>query len=290
MARPKKGGLGKGLEALFADNDGLFGSEESPVTLKLSEIEPNPDQPRKRFDEEKLLELAKSISEHGLLQPILVSPLSNGRYQLVAGERRWRASRIAGIVEVPVIIKQLSEKEKKEIALIENLQREDLNPIEIAYGIQALIEEYGLTQDQAAERVGCSRPAIANSLRLINLPSEVKELTRSGKISAGHARALLSFKDEKKMIEAANFIAKNDVSVREVERMAKRAQSDSSAPLQTAKKKKRDSFFDEVELSLTEALGRRVKVYNSKQKGTLEIEFYNRDDLKNIANIINPEE
>ena len=290
MVRPKKGGLGKGLEALFADNDGLFGSEESPVTLKLSDIEPNPNQPRKRFDEEKLLELAKSISEHGLLQPILVSPLSNGRYQLVAGERRWRASRIAGIVEVPVIIKQLSEKEKKEIALIENLQREDLNPIEIAYGIQALIEEYGLTQDQAAERVGCSRPAIANSLRLINLPEEVKELTRSGKISAGHARALLAFKDEKKMIEAANFIAKNDVSVREVERMAKRAQSDSAAPLQTAQKKKRDSFFDEVELSLTEALGRRVKVYNSKQKGTLEIEFYNRDDLKNIANIINPEE
>ena len=162
MARPKRG-LGKGLDALFEDNDGLFGASESTVMLKLSDIEPNPDQPRKLFDEEKLMELAKSISEHGLIQPILVSPLSNGRYQLVAGERRWRASRIAGLVEVPVIIKQLSEKEKKEIALIENLQREDLNPIETAYGIQALIEEYGLTQDQAAERVGCSRPAIANS-------------------------------------------------------------------------------------------------------------------------------
>ena len=285
MARPK-GGLGKGLDALFADNDGLFGSEESPVSLKLSDIEPNPDQPRKLFDEEKLMELAKSISEHGLIQPILVSPLSNGRYQLVAGERRWRACRIAGLVEVPVIIKQLSEKEKKEIALIENLQREDLNPIETAYGIQALIEEYGLTQDQAAERVGCSRPAIANSLRLINLPKEVKELTRNGKISAGHARALLAFKDEDKMIEAAHFIAKNDVSVREVERMAKRAASDTSAPLQTAKKKKRDSFFDEVELSLTETLGRKVKVYNNREKGTLEIEFYNKDDLKSIANLL----
>ena len=284
MARPKKGGLGKGLDALFADNDGLFGSGESPVTLKLSEIEPNPNQPRKRFDEEKLMELAQSISEHGLLQPILVSPLSNGRYQLVAGERRWRASRIAGLIEVPVIIKQLSEKEKKEIALIENLQREDLNPIEIAYGIQALIEEYGLTQDQAAERVGCSRPAIANSLRLINLPEEVKELTRTGKISAGHARALLAFKDEAKMIEAANFIAENDVSVREVERMAKRSQKDGAAPLQTAQKKRRDAFFDEVELSLTEALGRKVKVYNSKDKGTLEIEFYNKDDLQAIVN------
>lgn len=285
MARPKRG-LGKGLDALFEDNDGLFGASENSVMLKLSDIEPNPDQPRKLFDEEKLMELAKSISEHGLIQPILVSPLSNGRYQLVAGERRWRASRIAGLVEVPVIIKQLSEKEKKEIALIENLQREDLNPIETAYGIQALIEEYGLTQDQAAERVGCSRPAIANSLRLINLPKEVKELTRTGKISAGHARALLSFKDEAKMIEAANFIAKNDVSVREVERMAKRAASDTSAPLQTAKKKKRDSFFDEVELSLTETLGRKVKVYNNREKGTLEIEFYNKDDLKSIANLL----
>lgn len=286
MARPKRG-LGKGLDALFEDNDGLFGASENSVMLKLSDIEPNPDQPRKLFDEEKLMELAKSISEHGLIQPILVSPLSNGRYQLVAGERRWRASRIAGLVEVPVIIKQLSEKEKKEIALIENLQREDLNPIETAYGIQALIEEYGLTQDQAAERVGCSRPAIANSLRLINLPKEVKELTRTGKISAGHARALLSFKDEAKMIEAANFIAKNDVSVREVERMAKRAANDKSAPLQTAKKKKRDSFFDEVELSLTESLGRKVKVYNNKEKGTLEIEFYNKEDLKSIANMLN---
>ena len=289
MARPK-GGLGKGLEALFADNDGLFGAEESPVTLKISEIEPNPDQPRKRFDEEKLMELAKSISEHGLLQPILVSPLSNGRYQLVAGERRWRASKIAGIIEVPVIIKQLSEKEKKEIALIENLQREDLNPIEIAYGIQALIEEYGLTQDQAAERVGYSRPAIANSLRLINLPKEVKELTRTGKISAGHARALLSFKNEAKMIEAANFIAQNDVSVREVERMAKRSQKDENAPLQTKSRRTRDSFFDEVELSLTEALGRKVKVYSGKGKGTLEIEFYSKEDLKDLAKNIHQED
>ena len=285
MARPKRG-LGKGLDALFEDNDGLFGSSENSVMLKLSDIEANPDQPRKLFDEEKLMELAKSIGEHGLIQPVLVSPLSNGRYQLVAGERRWRASRIAGLVEIPVIIKQLSEKEKKEIALIENLQREDLNPIETAYGIQALIEEYGLTQDQAAERVGCSRPAIANSLRLINLPKEVKELTRNGKISAGHARALLSFKDEQKMIEAAHFIAENDISVREVERMAKRAASGKPAPLQPKKKKKRDAFFDEVELSLTEALGRKVKVYNSKEKGTLEIEFYNKEDLKEIANVL----
>ena len=285
MARPK-GGLGKGLDALFADSNALFTDDAPTQTLKLTEIEPNPNQPRKLFDEDKLMELSASISEHGLIQPILVSPLSNGRYQLVAGERRWRASRIAGLVEVPVIVKQLSEKEKKEIALIENLQREDLNPIETAYGIQALIEEYGLTQDQAAERVGCSRPAIANSLRLINLPDEVKELTRKGKISAGHARALLAFKDEKKMIEAANFIAKNDVSVREVERMAKRSDKVGAEEMHRTRKKKRDSFFDEVELSLTEALGRKVKVYNGKDKGTLEIEFYDKDDLKNIANAI----
>ena len=286
MAR-QKGGLGKGLDALFADNNALFADDAPTQVLKLTEIEPNPDQPRKLFDEDKLMELASSISEHGLIQPILVSPLSNGRYQLVAGERRWRASRIAGLVEVPVIVKQLSEKEKKEIALIENLQREDLNPIETAYGIQALIEEYGLTQDQAAERVGCSRPAIANSLRLINLPDEVKELTRKGKISAGHARALLAFKNEQKMIEAARFIAKHDVSVREVERMAKRSDKDGGGEiLHITRKKKRDSFYDEVELSLTEALGRKVKVYNGKDKGTLEIEFYDKDDLKNIANAI----
>lgn len=285
MAKPK-GGLGKGLDALFADNDGLFGSEEGTVTLKLTEIEPNPDQPRKLFDEEKLMELARSIGEHGLIQPILVSPLSNGRYQLVAGERRWRACRIAGLIEVPAVIKQLSEKEQKEIALIENLQREDLNPIETAYGIQALIDEYGLTQDQAAERVGCSRPAIANSLRLINLPTEIKELTRKGNISAGHARALLAFKDKEKMLKAAEYIAHNDVSVREVERMAKRGDKENADISAQTRKKRRDSFFDEVEISLTNELGRKVKVYNGKGKGTLEIEFYNKDDLKTLANTI----
>ncbi len=280
-----KGGLGKGLDALFADNSTAFGADDEVQTLRLTEIEPNPDQPRKLFDEDKLMELAKSIEEHGLLQPILVSPLSNGRYQLVAGERRWRASRIAGLIEVPVVVRQLTEKEKKEIALIENLQREDLNPIETAYGIQALIDEYGLTQDQAAERIGCSRPAVANSLRLIHLPSEVKELTRKGKISAGHARALLAFKDKKKMIDAAKFIAENDVSVREVERMAKRSDKEGLPPVQT-RTKKRDSFYDEVELALTEALGRKVKVFNGKGKGTLEIEYYNKEDLKEIANIL----
>ena len=283
-----KGGLGKGLDALFADNDTLYSSGEDIQTLRITEIEPNPDQPRKMFDEQKLNELASSIAEHGLIQPILVSPLSNGRYQLVAGERRWRASRMAGLSEIPVVVKQLTEKEKKEIALIENLQREDLNPIETAYGIQALIDEYGLTQDQAAERIGCSRPAVANSLRLINLPSEVKELTRSGKISAGHARALLAYKDEEKMINAARFIAENDVSVREVERMAKRNDKAEGVPVQT-RKKKRDAFYDEVELSLTEALGRRVKVFNGKGKGTLEIEFYNKEDLKELANVLGDE-
>lgn len=278
----KKGGLGKGLDALFADN-GTEEFESTPVTLKLTEIEPNSEQPRKYFDEEKLQELAASIAEHGVLQPMLVSPLANGRYQLVAGERRWRASRLAGVTEVPVVIKELTEREKKEIALIENLQREDLNPIETAMGIQVLIDEYNLTQEQAAQRVGCSRPAIANSLRLLNLPKEVIELTRDGKISAGHARALLAFDDEKTIVELAKQIVAGDITVREIEKMAKRGDKKSQIVKKT-KKSRRDAYYDEVEIALSEVLGRRVKVLTGSGKGTLEIEFYDKEDLKNLAN------
>jgi ParB family chromosome partitioning protein len=271
--------LGRGINSLMLENS----IDEMTTTnkLPLSEIIPNKDQPRKTFDEGALQELADSIVQHGVLQPLLVRPLPEGGYQLVAGERRWRASRIAGLKEVPVVIKELTDIETMEIAIIENLQREDLNPIEEAEGLQALIDRCGFTQEDVAVSVGKSRPAIANSLRLLKLPPEVLELTKKGIISAGHARALLAFENEAQILEAANSVVKNHLTVREVEKLAKLSQKTSRA---RSGNKRRDSFYDEVELSLTEVLGRKVKVYDGKDKGTLEIEFYSPEDLKNIAN------
>ncbi|MDE6660154.1 MAG: ParB/RepB/Spo0J family partition protein [Eubacterium sp.] len=276
----KKSGLGKGLGALMLEN-----STEDMVatnTLPISEIIPNKEQPRKTFDEAALDELADSIKQHGVLQPLLVRPLPNGGYQLVAGERRWRASRKAGLREVPVVVKELTDTETMEIAIIENLQREDLNPIEEAEGLQALIDKCGFTQEEVAASVGKSRPAIANSLRLLRLPQEVRELTRDGKISAGHARALISLDDDALIIEAAENVIQNKLTVRDVERLAKTKDKDKT--VSQKRHKRRDSFYDEVELTLSEVLGRKVKVYNGKGKGTLEIEFYSQEDLKNIAN------
>lgn len=276
----KKQGLGKGLEKLFSENDteGMV----STNTLPLSEIVPNKDQPRKTFDEAALDELADSIREHGILQPLLVRPIATGGYQLVAGERRWRASKRAGLKEVPVVVKELSDTETMEIAIIENLQREDLNPIEEAEGLQALIDKCGFTQEQVAVSVGKSRPAIANSLRLLKLPPEVRDMAKNGEISAGHARALLAFDNEALIYEAAQNIVKNKMTVRDIERLAKISEKNSSVSVKRSKR--RDSFYDEVELSLSETLGRRVKVFNGREKGTLEIEFYSMEDLKNIAN------
>lgn len=277
----KQSGLGKGLGALMLENN--VDDMGSTSTLPINEIIPNKEQPRKTFDEGALQELADSITVHGVLQPLLVRPLLSGGYQLIAGERRWRASRMAGLKEVPVIIKELSDSEAMEIAIIENLQREDLNPIEEAEGLQALIDKCDYTQEQVAVSVGKSRPAIANSLRLLKLPEEVRQMTKDGEISAGHARALLAFDNQAIMYEVAKQIVSDKLTVRDVERLAKR-------PTKSAEKKQtarhRDSFYDEVELSLTEVLGRRVKVYNGRSKGTLEIEFYSLDDLKDIANAI----
>ncbi|MCH5320665.1 MAG: ParB/RepB/Spo0J family partition protein [Eubacterium sp.] len=275
----KQSGLGKGLNALMLENsvDNMVATN----TLSINEIVPNKDQPRKTFDEGALQELADSIVQHGVLQPLLVRPLPTGGYQLVAGERRWRASRMAGLKEVPVVIKELSDVETMEIAIIENLQREDLNPIEEAEGLQALIDRCGFTQEEVAVSVGKSRPAIANSLRLLKLPQEVRDMTRNGQISAGHARALLAFDNEAMIFEAANNIIKNNLTVRDVERLAKMAEKTTRT---RSSSRRRDSFYDEVELSLTEVLGRKVKVYNGRGKGTLEIEFYSADDLKEIAN------
>lgn len=273
-------GLGKGLGALMQENsidDGL-----STNTLPISEIVPNRDQPRKTFDEAALAELAQSIEQHGILQPLLVRPMPSGNYQLVAGERRWRAAMMCKLTEVPVVIKELSDNEAMELAIIENLQREDLNPIEEAEGLQALADKCGYTQEEIANAVGKSRPAIANALRLLRLPEEVREMTKNGAISAGHARALLAFDNPAMMLEAANQIVSRKLTVRDVEKMAR-------APRRAASRSRnarRDSFYNEVELSLAETLGRKVKVVNSGKGGTLQIEFYSPDDLRNIANAL----
>ena len=278
----KQSGLGKGLDALLLENG--VSEELATSTLPINEITPNKEQPRKTFDEAALNELADSIRQHGVLQPLLVRPLPEGGYQLVAGERRWRASRIAGLTEVPVIIKELTDTEAMQLAIIENLQREDLNPIEEAEGLQALIDKCGFNQEEVASSVGKSRPAITNSLRLLKLPEEVREMTRKGIISAGHARALLAFEGEAMILEAAELIVSRKLTVRDVEKMAKKPRASRQ---KTAKR--RDSFYDEVELSLSEVLGRKVRVINGRSKGTLEIEFYSIDDLKNIANTIGKE-
>ena len=276
----KLGGLGKGLNAIFIEND----SEDNngSVTLKISEIEPNRSQPRKEFDEKALSELAESISKHGLLQPLLVRPLPLGGYQIVAGERRYRACRMAGITEVPVIIRELGDTETMEIALIENLQREDLTPIEEALGYQVLIDEHGFSQEEVAQSVGKSRPAIANSLRLLKLPQSILDLISDGKISAGHARALLTLEDEKLMQELAEEIIKKDLSVRQVEKICKQKPK----PEKEETPEKKPSFYSMVELALNESLGRKIKVSKNKGKqgGILQIEFYSDEELTELSN------
>lgn len=275
----KQSGLGKGLGALLFEN-----STEGMVqnsTLPISEIIPNKEQPRKTFDEASLLELADSIKVHGVLQPLLVRPVPNGGYQLVAGERRLRAAKMAGLKEVPVVIKELNDTETMEIAIVENLQREDLNPIEEAEGLQALAEKCNYTQDEIAASVGKSRPAISNSMRLLKLPPEVREMTRRGDISAGHARALLALDNDALILEAAKNIVEKKMTVRDIEKLV-RAQNNMKKG--GAKPKTRNAFYDEVELSLSDALGRKIKVNEGKNGGTLQIEFYSDEDLKDIAN------
>ncbi len=279
----KLGGLGKGLNAIFIEND----NEENggAVKLKISEIEPNRSQPRKEFDEAALSELADSISNHGLLQPLLVRPLPLGGYEIVAGERRYRASRMAGLTEVPVIIRELSEAETMELALIENLQREDLTPLEEALGYETLMNEHGFTQEEVARSVGKSRPAVANALRLLRLPESVAQYLREDKLSAGHARALLSLPNEDMMTEVCEQIIKNDLSVRQTEKLCKKL---SGAPRQTkpAEQEKKPNFYKEVELTLTSALGRKISVNKSKGKqgGVLQIEFYSDEELTELSN------
>lgn len=276
----KLGGLGKGLNAIFIENDSE--NNNSGVTLKISEIEPNRSQPRKEFDEKALSELAESISEHGLLQPLLVRPLTLGGYEIVAGERRYRACRMAGLTEVPVIIRELSESETMELALIENLQREDLTPLEEAMGYEVLMNEHGFTQDEVSKSVGKSRPAIANALRLLKLPEGVKELLKENKISAGHARALLSLENEENMLELAELIVAKDLSVRQTEKLCKKASKEKKP--ETPEKK--PSYYSMVELALNEALGRKISISKNKGKegGVLQIEFYSDEELTELSN------
>ncbi len=282
---PKKGGLGRGIDSLLIDNSIEENSSSQAVMLNLLDIEPNKEQARKQFDDAALSELADSIAQHGILQPLLVRPIFGGGYQLIAGERRWRASRIAGLTQVPAIIKELSDEEAAVISLIENLQREDLNPVEEALGFASLISDFSLTQEEAAKKVGKSRPAVANALRLLKLPEKVLDYVRENKLSAGHARAIAAIEDEKTAILVAETVIEKGLSVRETERMVKAITAEKKAKKPS---KSRHTFFDEVELSLNNSLGRKARVVTKEGKecGTLEIAFFDKDDLARIAKIL----
>jgi len=275
-----KGGLGMGFDSLFSDN-----ATEVQVkkTLRTAELEPNRDQPRKAFSDEAITALADSIREHGMLQPILVRPIKSGGYQIVAGERRWRAARMAGLEEVPVTIRELSDLETMQIAIIENLQRENLNPVEEAAGYSDLIEKYGMTQEKVAKMVGRSRSAVANAVRILSLPDRVLKMVENGDISAGHARALLGFEDEEMLIATALRAADGGLTVRQVEKAAQKSSEHTEEASSEKSNKKIDNYFKEMELSLNERLGRKVKVDYGKNKGVLVLEFYDKNDLAALA-------
>ena len=278
-----RGGLGRGLESLFEDAAPSFESDTRIETLPLREIEPDPGQPRKTFDDETLAELSASIAEHGLLQPIAVRPKPSGGYLIVAGERRWRASRMAGLTEVPVIVKDVTDEQAMELALVENLQREDLDPVEEAAGIRELMTRCDLTQEQVARKLGKSRSALANSLRLLSLPETVLELLKSGFITIGHAKVILGLPTPELQEEAAQMIADNQLNVRQAEalckKLAKPAKEPVAAPLPSA-------LPVEVEESLKQALGSEVRVAYHDGKGKLTVHFYSDDQLKAFANLL----
>lgn len=278
-----RGGLGRGLESLFEDAAPSFESDTRIETLPLREIEPDPGQPRKTFDDETLAELSASIAEHGLLQPIAVRPKPSGGYLIVAGERRWRASRMAGLTEVPVIVKDVTDEQAMELALVENLQRENLDPVEEATGIRELMTRCDLTQEQAARKLGKSRSALANSLRLLSLPETVLELLKSGFITIGHAKVILGLPTPELQEEAAQMIADNQLNVRQAEalckKLAKPAKEPVAAPLPSA-------LPVEVEESLKQALGSEVRVAYHDGKGKLTVHFYSDDQLKAFANLL----
>ena len=268
--------LGKGFESLFDDNS--FDDDENVSTLKLTDIEPNKDQPRKNFDIEALKTLADSIRLNGIIQPLLVRSLPDGTYQIVAGERRWRAAKMAGLTEVPVFVKELTDQQTQQIALIENLQRENLNPIEEALGYKELIEKYDMTHEDVAKVVGKARASISNALRLLDLPEAIRDLVESKDLSSGHAKVLLSVKDNKNVVDLAFRAATKEVSVRELERMVKNLDKPEK------EEKPKDRFFTEAEISLSAALGTAVRVVPGKKKNVLEIDFFSNEELSEIIN------
>ena len=276
-------GLGKGLGALLGDFSDEPLEQSAYRELPIYKVEPNPDQPRREFDEVELQALADSISVHGVIQPLTVREMPSGYFQIIAGERRWRAARLAGLSDVPVVVIEADDRKAMELALIENLQRQDLNCVEEALGYQALIQEYGLTQEEAAERVGKSRPAVANTLRLLSLSPEVLEMLKQGQLTAGHARAILSLKSEKKQLEAAKKIIALALSVRQAETLCKNMNKE--------KPEKKEITFEvdyvaECEKNLSKHLGRGVKIINGKRKGRFELEFYGEEDLQNLLDAL----
>ena len=278
-----KGGLGRGLESLFEDAAPSFDSDAKIETLPLREIEPDPDQPRKTFEQEALGELAASIAEHGLLQPIAVRPRGLNGYTIVAGERRWRACRMAGLTEVPVVVKDVTEEQAMELALVENLQREDLDPVEEAAGIRELMVRCDLTQEQAAQKLGKSRSALANSLRLLNLPETVLELLKSGFINLGHAKVILGLPTPELQEQAAQMVADNQLNVRQTEALCKKLMKPAKTP---AEPPIRSAFPVEVEESLKQVLGSEVNVAYHDGKGKLTVHFYSDDQLRAFANLL----
>lgn len=275
-------GLGKGLGALLMDYDDAVGDAPYRI-LPIHKVEPNPNQPRRDFREEELQELADSITAHGIIQPLTVRETETGYYQIIAGERRWRAARMAGLEEIPVVVMEADDKKAMELALIENLQRQDLNPVEEALGYQSLMNDYGLTQEEAAGRVGKSRPAVANALRILNLCPDVLEKVRLGELSAGHARAVLTLKTEKQQQQAAQKIIALGLSVRQAELLCKNMTREKGEipfiPLKV-------DYIGECEKSLSKHLGRGVKIINGKRKGKFELEFYSAEDLENLLSAL----
>lgn len=275
-------GLGKGLDALFSDIPDMASSGNAPTMIKLTEIEPNSAQPRKEFDPEALRELAESIAQHGVIQPITVRKIKEGHYQIIAGERRWRAAREAGLTDVPVHLIDADDRLAMELALVENLQRQDLNPIEEAEGYRTLIEEYDLTQEQAAERVGKSRPAVANSMRLLALAEDVRAMVADGSLSAGHAKALLALQEPSAQTTAANTVIANAYSVRQTELLVKK--------LLQAQKEQEEvkptgitvNYLEDIERRLSSRLGRKVRLVNGRKKGRIELEYYDSEDLESL--------
>lgn len=275
----KQRGLGRGLGALI-DDFSAPETQQEVTRLPLQKVEPNPNQPRRRFDEEELQALSDSIAEHGILQPLAVRAMEGGFYQIIAGERRWRAARLAGLKEVPVVVVEADDRTVMELALIENLQRQDLNPMEEAEGYRVLTEEYGLTQEQAAARVGKSRPAVANALRLLALPEDVRSLVEKGELSAGHARAVLSLPTPARQRAAAQKILTLRLSVRQAEAMCKRLAAEEKKP--EPAKRPAVNYIAECEKALTRRLDRKVRIVSGKRKGRFELEFYGEEDLQRL--------